>query len=144
MNRKTCINIFLVATATLFFSCWDIRKIPIGYIKNNTNQDIIAADWFKDMNDSLLYNDRIYMGYYIQPKLTETMATGYGGLFGYPDSVKAYIYVFNPDSIDKYRKLKIQKGIFKNSLLKKIVIQVNKAKEPLDTVFINSNTPPQQ
>ena len=143
-NRKTSRNIFLLVLSTLFFSCWDIRKVPIGYIKNNTNQDIIAADSYKDMNDSLLYNDRIYMGYYIQPKLTETMVTGYGGLFGYPDSVKAYIYIFNPDSIDRYRELKIQKGIFKNSLLKKIVIQVNKAKEPLDTVFINSNTPPQQ
>ncbi|TWI97177.1 hypothetical protein JN11_03637 [Mucilaginibacter frigoritolerans] len=134
-NKKTVRNICIAVIVTLFFSCCDIRKVPIGYMKNNMNHDIIAANWFKDMNDSLLYNDRIYMGYYIQPKLTETMATGYGGLFGQPDSVKAYIYVFNPDSIDKYRNLKIQKGIFKNSLLKKIEIQV---KEPLDTIYINS------
>jgi hypothetical protein len=93
------------------------------------------------MNDSLLYNDRIYMNYYIQPNLTESIATGYPGIFGAPDSVKAYIYVFNPDSINKYRSLKIQNGILKHSLLRKIEIQVNKAKEPLDTIYINSNKP---
>jgi hypothetical protein len=63
MRNKIINSLMIFTLVTLFFSCWDIRKIKIGYISNNTDHDIIAADWFKNINDSLLYNDRIYMGY---------------------------------------------------------------------------------
>lgn len=126
----------------LYVSCGEKLNTQIGYIKNNTNSDLVGANWYESMTDSVLCNDRVYFRYYIQPNLTEGLSTGGNKrLSEEPDSSKEYIYIFNPDSLDKYQKLKICAGIVKHCLIKKIEIQLNRVKEPMDTVFINSDKP---
>jgi hypothetical protein len=128
-----CCGIFL-------YSSCERLHIKIGYIKNNTNTDLAGAEWDNFMADSLLCNDRINLDYYIQPGLFEELSTrpNKGDLQELPDSSKQYIYIFNLDSLNKYQKLKICEGIVKRCLVKKIEIQLNKVKEPMDTVYINS------
>jgi len=64
-----------------------------------------------------------------------------GRLSAMPDSAIQFIYFFYLDSLNKYQKLQICDGIVNHCLLKRIEIQLNKVKEPMDTVFINSNKP---
>ena len=125
-----------------FISCGEKLHTGIGYIKNNTNDALVGGNWYKSMTDSVLCNDRIYLNSYVGPHLSQGLATGGDvNLSSQPDSAKEYIYIFNEDSLTKYQKLKICDGIVKHCLVKKIEIQLNKVKDPMDTVFINSSKP---
>jgi hypothetical protein len=134
-----CVSFF----AILLCGCGEVLHIGIGYIKNNTNCDLVGAEWDEFMPDSMLCNDKVYLSYYIQPHLVKYLSTrpNKGSLTELPDSVKQIIFIFNKDSLDKYQKLKLCDVIVKRCLVKKIEIQLNKVKEPLDTVFINSGKP---
>lgn len=134
---------FLIVAYSIISSCGEILHIPIGYVKNNTQTDVVGAYWYSDMADSLLCNDRIYLDTYLQPGLSQGIATSpdKGEISKLPDSTKEYIYFFNKDSLDKYQKLHLCNGIVKHCLVKKVVIQLNKVKEPFDTVYINSAKP---
>lgn len=116
--------------------------VGIGYIKNNTQIDLGEAEWGKIMTDSILCNARVNI-LYIQPGESEPMETGRpdGELSKLPDSSKQVVYVFNMDSVNKYRKLKLCDGIVKHCLVKQLEIQLNKVKEPFDTISINSSKP---
>ena len=132
-------NILVFLAIALSGCAMDVH-IGICILKNNTQNDIVAACWDSSpMQDSLLYNDRVYMPNYIKAGAAQSIGGPYNhvDVDNDPDSVKAYVYVFSPDSLDKYRKLLNRKGILKQSLLKKIEIQVNKIKEPLDTISVN-------
>ena len=126
----------------LFQSCEKLH-IGIGYVKNNTKSDLAGAEWDESLPDSILCHDMINLDYYLQPGLSEDLSTrpDKGNLSELPDSVKQYIYIFNLDSLNKYKKLQICEGIVKRCLVKRIEIQLNKVKEPMDTVFINSSKP---
>jgi hypothetical protein len=105
-------------------------------IKNNTSS-IIACALLKNaiITDSLLYNDTSYMSYKIQPQRYDTYTVPDSNLLKAPDSNKTYIYILKLDSLKKYRRLKLQDGILKHSLMKKIIIQLNEVHEPVDTIY---------
>jgi len=138
---KALFCVLFLFCLTLCSCIYEKLHEPIGYIKNNTRQDLVGANWFEEMADTSLCNDRIYINTYVQPGLIKELSTRPINLERQPDSVKEYIYIFNSDTLEKYRKLKICEGIVKRCLVKKIVIQLNKVKEPLDTIFINSSKP---
>jgi hypothetical protein len=140
--NKTRLLLFAIVLLLINSSCGEKLHEKIGYIKNNTNSDLCGAEWDKYMPDSLLCNDRINISYYIQPHLSAGLFTSpVGNLNLQPDSLKQYIYIFNLDSLNKYQKLKICDGIVRSCLVKKIEIQLNKVKEPMDTIFVNSSKP---
>lgn len=134
---------YISISTFLLFSCGERLHITIGYIKNNTKSDLAGAEWGKFMADSILCKNRLNLDYYLQPGLSETLSTrpDKWDLSKLPDSAKQFIYIFNLDSLNKYQKLKICDGIVKRCLVKRIEIQLNKVKEPMDTVFINSSKP---
>ena len=108
----------------------------IATIKNNTTS-VIACALLKNgiMTDSLLYNDTSYMGYLIQPYHYDTYMVLDSNLLKAPDSDKRYLYLLKLDSLNKFRKLKVTNGILKHSLIKMVVIQLNKVQEPIDTIY---------
>ena len=76
------------------------------------------------------------MGYLIKPQRYDTyMVEADSNLLKAPDSAKTYIYILKLDSLRKFRKSKLTNGILNHSLLKKIVVQLNKVKEPVDTIY---------
>ncbi|HTD39096.1 MAG TPA: hypothetical protein VK671_00650 [Mucilaginibacter sp.] len=140
--KKMLLISFLFCLLVLCGCIYEKLHEGIGYIKNNTKEDLVGANWYKEMADSMLCNDKIYLDSYIQPGLVTGMGTThYKNFSDQPDSIKEYIYVFNKDTLDKYQRLKMCKGIVKRSLVKRIEIQLNKVKEPMDTIFINSSKP---
>jgi hypothetical protein len=119
----------------IFISSCDWQA-KIALIKNNNKDTISCLIWDKQpLTDSLLYYDKVYIKDWIPPDSSGTITLPNRQLKKAPDSVKTYIYVFDVDSINKYRKMNPSKGILKHSLLKKIIIQLNKVKEPLDTIY---------
>lgn len=140
MNYNIAVYLVFISNCLLFISCGEKLHTTIGYIKNNTKSDLVCANWYKSMADSSLCNNRINLNTYLQPNLGNVLTTGGDrNLNNEPDSSIEYIYIFNKDSLDKYQELKICEGIVKRCLVKKIEIQLNKVKEPMDTVFINSS-----
>ncbi len=143
---KKSFNITFLCISILILSACSFHpaKPQTAYVKNNTKADLIGVEWGKFMSDSILCNDDIYLDQYIQPGLLTTLTTIYyrqDDLINLPDSRKQYVYFFNLDSLNKYQKLKVCDGIVKRCLIKKIEIQLNKVKDPLDTIFINSSVP---
>ena len=113
------------------------RQAKIAIVKNNTKDTVSCWIWDKQpLTDSLLYNDKVYIKDWISPDTFGTIVLPNRNLKKAPDSVKTYVYVFDVDSINKYRKTDPSSGILKHSLLKKIIIQLNKVNEPLDTIYI--------
>jgi hypothetical protein len=145
MGKSCFFTIIFVITSSILIcsSCGEELHVKIGYVKNNTNSDLAGVEWGEFISDSVLCHNRINLDYYLQPGLSEELSTwpGKGDLNDLPDSSKQYIFIFNLDSLNKYQKLHICEGIVKHCLVKKITIQLNKVKEPMDTVFINSNKP---
>ena len=139
-NNKLIVWLSCAILSITIISCGEKLHTAIGYVKNNTSDTLVGANWYRNMTDSVLCNDRIYLNYYLQPHLSESLATGGNvNLSSESDSSKEYIYIFNEDSLNKYQKLKICSGIVKHCIVKKIEIQLNKVKDPMDTVFINSS-----
>jgi hypothetical protein len=132
---KQKVNIGTLAILIFLVSCstWNNK---IATIKNNTSS-IIACSLLKNgiMTDSSLYNDTSYMRYLIKPQHYDTYTVPDSNLTKAPNSAKTYIYILKLDSLNKYRKLKLMNGILMHSLLKKIEVQLNKVKEPLDTIY---------
>jgi hypothetical protein len=87
------------------------------------------------MTDSILYNER-FSKYWFEAKDSGFVSLPNIKLGYQSDSVKAYLYVFNSDSLFKYQDLKKVEGIVQHSFIKKVVIQLNQVKEPLDTIYI--------
>lgn len=141
-SRNADLVLFLGLLCFLLInSCGEKLHEQIGYIKNNTQSDLVGGNWYKSMTDSVLCSNRVNLGYYIQPGLSESLITRPVDLNKEPDSSKEYIYIFNSDSLNKYEKLKICGGIVKHCLVKKIEIQLNQVKGLRDTIFINSSKP---
>ncbi|WP_259066419.1 hypothetical protein HDF24_22010 [Mucilaginibacter sp. X4EP1] len=143
MKKNLIVAIFCIFFGVVFCSGCEKLHVQIGNIKNNTKTDLVGAEWGEFMADSMLCEDKINLDYYLQPGLSEELSIrpDKGELSALPDSSKQYIYIFNSDSLDKYQKLKMCDGIVKRCLVKKIEIQLNKVKEPMDTVFINAIKP---
>ncbi|SDP86359.1 hypothetical protein SAMN05428975_3122 [Mucilaginibacter sp. OK268] len=131
---KKRIKISALGILLFIISCDSNNKIAT--IKNNTS-GIIACALLKNeiMTDSTLYNDTSYMGYLIPPQHYDTYMVLDSNLLKAPDSAIRYIYILKLDSLNKFRKLKLTNGILKHSLLKKIVVQLNKVREPVDTIY---------
>ena len=132
---KQKVNIVGLTFLVFIVSCstWNNK---IATVKNNTS-GMIACALRKNgnMTDSSLYNDTSYMGYLIPSQHYDTYTIPDSNLLKAPDSSITYIYLFKLDSLNKFRKLKLIKGILEHSLLKKIVVQLNKVREPVDTIY---------
>jgi hypothetical protein len=108
----------------------------IAIIQNDTHNSILVAKQPSvQMTDSILYNER-FSTTWINANASHVISLPNIKLSLQPDSAKAYLFVFNCDSVDKYQSLKKTKGIMKSAFIRKIEIQLNKVKEPLDTINI--------
>jgi len=111
----------------------------VALIKNNTSSPILIAMQPDElMTDSILYNRR-FSEYYIEAHQSGFTTIPNERFDGLADSDMAYLYVFNDDSVYEYLKLKRMQGIVKHSFIRKIAVQLNKVKEPLDTIYISKS-----
>ncbi len=124
----------ILILASVFESChW---QADVAVVENNTSDTITCLLWDDEpITDNMLYNDRLYFKYWIDPKQNETVSLPNRKFKNAPDSEKVFLYLFNIDSLNKYQKSKQLSGILKKSLLKKVVFQLNKIVQPLDTIY---------
>ncbi len=127
---------YISVVLLMMYSChW---KAEIVAVKNTTTDSLLVARQLNEkMDDNILYNESFYEDF-ISPKITYTITLPDRVLRRAPDSDKIYIYIFNIDTVNKYQRLKKVNGIVKQSLLKKVVIQLNKVRPPLDTIYIGN------
>ena len=136
MQKLKSVKILMVVIIFLLSACVMDWKAGIAIVKNNTSSRILIAIQPDElMTDSTLYNER-FSEILVEPNLSRLVTLSNIKLISQSDSVKAYLYMFNCDSVDKYQELKKMQGIIKSSFIRKIEIQLNKVKEPLDTIYI--------
>ena len=126
-------NILTLSIILFFISC--TYNETIATIKNNSS-NVVGCIFSnsKITSDEFVYNDTTYKQYLIQPQKYDNYSLLDSNLNKAPNSAKKYIYIFDIDSLDKFKNRKSIKGILKRSLLKAIVIQLNRA--PLDTIYV--------
>jgi hypothetical protein len=110
----------------------------IAIVKNNSKKSIfIIYTLGKTVTDSSV--GRYYhtlKEYTIEPGSFKKLTTYNRTLRNEPDSSKIYLYVFNIDSLKKYEKVSKYEGILNHSVIKKVEIQINKIKYPIDTLYV--------
>jgi hypothetical protein len=132
--------LFLSMPFLLLFSChW---KAKVAVIKNNTPDTITVVSWDDRelglCTDSMVFNNRIYMPYRVNPQNNLTITLPDRNFNKAPDSSRLDLYIFDLDSLSHYKKLSVKNGILRHSLLKKVEMQVNKIREPIDTIHIDN------
>ena len=134
---KKGVNISALLIIMFIISC-TTNYNKIATIKNNTSNTITYLLRENGMmTDSSLYNDTSYMTHLIKPQRYDNYIIPDSNLTKAPDSAKTYIYLLRLDSLNKFRRLKLIDGILKHSIIKKIVVQLNKVNEkPLDTIYV--------
>jgi hypothetical protein len=126
---------WLVVISLIMVSCSYDWKAKVGIIKNDTKDSIVVAVSNKEITDSILYN-KLYLDYVIGSN-ESTIITLPGKVPSQaPDSERVYIYVIKKDSLNKYQGLEHSNSVLKQSFLNKFEIQLNKIKNPLDTIYI--------
>ena len=141
-NMKEKISGMALITFCLLFlySCSENARHPTLVINNTADSPIIVAELKKDdVTDSIIYNE-VFNSIQIDPGRLDQLSAP-GNLKSYPDSFKLNILILNRDSLDVFRRKKKVKGILNRSLIKRLILQINLIKDPLDTVYITDKMP---
>jgi len=131
MNKT---RIFLISS--LCVGCVIHKQTPIIVVRNNFSDTIgvMKSESEIKVNDNFIYDTPFYTSLY--PNEERRIAIPDRNLEALPDSSKMYFYIFNLDSIRRYQKAKKIQGIFKNSFLKRHVLQLNEVDDLLDTINV--------
>jgi hypothetical protein len=138
MKNKINIGVYIILLAAFVIAGCE-RMSDIAIVKNNSAKSIFIiytlGKLVTDESVAAYYND--LKEYLIEPDSSKKLSTFNRILKSEPDSSKIYLYIFNVDSLNKYKKASHFKGIVAHSLVKYIEIQVNKVNEPVDTIYVN-------
>jgi len=136
MQKLTSVKTSIITIMLFFSACVMDYKSNIALVKNNTSgRLLIAIQPFELMTDSTLYYG-LFSKAWVEVNQTQFVILPNIRPSAQPDSAKAYLFVFKEDSVYKYQTLKKMRGIIEHSFIRKIEIQLNKVKEPLDTINI--------
>jgi len=126
----------VILTVVFLFGCERVNEVAI--VKNNSSRTIfIIYTLGKVITDSSVkkyYSTQ--KNYMIKRDSFKRVSVFNRKLNTEPDSSKVYLYVFDSDSLKRYSGLQNYTGLLNHSLMKRIEIQLNTVKNPLDTVFI--------
>ncbi|WP_316839142.1 hypothetical protein [Pedobacter gandavensis] len=112
------------------------RKSEVVVINNNTTSSILVAKLLiPNLTDSLVFIDYLDQTH-VNSGEVSSIWLPYGNLKNLPASEIAYFYIFNVDSLEKYRSIKKVQGILKASLIRRFSIQLNEVKNQVDTVYV--------
>lgn len=127
MNGKKSFIIGILLILMLILSCDNM--VVVLAIKNETPCAIIGTYLLDDsVSDGEIYNDKVYMGINLKPGELGWISMPNFKFHDKSDTSRLDIFVFCEDSLTKYRKLGIKKGIIGRSLIKKITIPSNSIK----------------
>ena len=132
INLSKCI--IYAVFSTMIMSC--DQNTPVLAVKNNSTCLISGASLVNDtLTDDDLYNDKVNMNIFLEPGKFQDI-----GVLSYKfgdqnDTSMLYLYIFREDSLKKYLQQKKVNGILTKSLIKKVVIQLNKLKK-IDTIYV--------
>ena len=133
MVKKIIWLFFLI----IFSGCIMDRKSGIVVIVNDTNSNILVAKQpTQEITDSIVFSNLLDKDEFSIGEI-RSIWLPYGNLSSLPSSEKVYFYIFNLDSLEKYRMEKKLSGIMNSCLINKFSIQLNKVKDQLDTVYVS-------
>ena len=129
-------NFFIVGLIYILTTISCHNNVAVLAVKNESHCAIAGVYLLDDtVSDNEIYNDRVYMGLNIRPGDLEWIIMP-DFKFNYKsDTSNLDIFLFCEDSLTKYRKLGIEKGIVSKSLIKKIIIPSNSIKKQ-DTLIV--------
>ena len=135
-NNLTINSVFVLISISFLCSCDYIDKVVI--IKNNSRKPVFYIFPFEisktDSSVNEFYTNQ--KQYILKPDSLKNLFLFNTNLKTQPDSSKVSLYIFDIDSLNKYKKVASFKNMMNRSLIKKIEIQLNKVKEPVDTVYV--------
>ncbi|PYF74194.1 hypothetical protein [Pedobacter nutrimenti] len=127
----------IILVTLLIWGCYTNKKTGILVVANGTQSPLtVVKQPDQIITDSLVFFDQLDKTEFIVGE-TKAISLPYSGFKSLPDSKKTYLYVFNSDSLDKWRNEKKIDGILKKCLIKTFSIQLNQVKDKLDTVYIS-------
>ena len=130
-------KLFLLFVAFILSSCIMDRNTGVVVINNDTNSSILLAKQpNQNITDSLVFLNDLDKAELISGEI-RNICLPYSNLQSLPSNEKAYLYIFNIDSLEKYRKSKKVDGIMDLCLIDKYSIQLNKVKDELDTIYVS-------
>jgi hypothetical protein len=138
-TKSNMIIVLIFITVTLLSGCDHLNKVAI--MKNNSNKPIyLIYTLGKVVTDSSVakYYSNL-KEYSVQPDSLKILSTFNRKLEKEPDTSKLYLYIFDIDSLNKYQKVPHYTNLLKYSMIKKMELQLNKIKDPIDTLYINTN-----
>ncbi|MBB5648148.1 hypothetical protein [Pedobacter cryoconitis] len=136
---KNLIKVLLLTVCSFcFFGCFPHWQSEVVVIKNDLSSTILIGKQPDEyMTDSIVFNKEFSTNL-IAAFTDQVIALPDMTFKNALDSEMVYLYVFNLDTLNKLIQEKKVKGILDKSLLKKVKIQLNLIKEPLDTIVINN------
>lgn len=133
MNK---INFIIGVGLILLLATCDISNVVVLAIKNESHCVITGAYLLDDsVSDDEIYNDNVHMGINLKQDSLQWISMPNFKFGDKSDTSKLDIFIFCEDSLKKYRRLGIKKGIISRSLIKKILLQSKTIKQG-DTVII--------
>jgi len=135
---KSTILFPIILLAACWTGCYTHWQSEIVVVNNNTESQILVAKQLnKRMTDSILLTEAFSKNE-IDPFSSQTIAVPDMSLNNAPDSEKVFLFIFNVDSLNKYKEANI-KNFVERCLIKTIEIQLNQVKTPIDTIDVRSN-----
>jgi hypothetical protein len=132
---------FIIGFASIFLLTSCDNNVVVLSIKNETCYAITGACLLDDsVSDEEIFNDKIYMRINLRPGKLQWVSMPNFKFEDKSDTSKLDLYIFCIDSLVKYRKLGLKKGIVYRSLIKKVVIPSNTIKKQ-DTIVIKTSCP---
>lgn len=113
------------------------RKSSVLVIANDTDSNILVVKQpYREITDNLVFSNHLDWEEFNSGEI-KTVWLPYSRLRNLPPNERAYFYVFNTDSLEKYRGLKKANGIIKLCLIKEFSLQLNEVKDQLDTLYVS-------
>ncbi|MDF2432832.1 MAG: hypothetical protein JWP44_2463 [Mucilaginibacter sp.] len=112
------------------------NRSTILAVKNATKSTIVGASLLDDsVSDSEIYGDSVYMEIYLKSGEVEGVGMVNFRFNNQSDTSKLQLFIFNEDSLKKFRRLGVEKGIISKCLIKKMTIPLKTIKK-IDTIII--------
>ena len=128
------ILLFLVLATS---GCILDQKSEVIVIANNTNSSIVVVKQpTQNITDSVLFKNQLDNSEFVGGEVRSIWLPD-THLRNLPNSERVYFYIFNTDSLDKYRNRNKLNGIFKKCLIKEFSLQLNQVIEVMDTIYVS-------
>ncbi len=135
MNKLVAANLLILF---LFLSgCIMDFLTEIAIIKNKSNKDLLVIHLPDNMMNDSIFKNQYSIGDTVAQGNSLTLAWPNIKTESQPDSVKAFVFVYDLKIAEELMKDSANLEISNKAIIKRLTIQLNKIERPLDTIIVN-------